>query len=218
MTEEIVSAVPISEEFVPMELYALARFGRWDELMAAPKPRQDWRYTTGVWHFGQGMAKAATGDSEGAKQQLAEVREIASHQDLKEMFFASGSTPSALLTIAGNVLEARIASESGDHETAIALLEHAVVQQDALPYTEPPPWYFPNREALGEALLMAERPAEAETVFVKQLEYTPRNGWSLYGLAQSQDAQGKTDAAAATRKQLDEVWARADFALPAAVF
>ena len=63
-------------------------------------------------------------------------------------------------------------------------MQDAVVLQDQLPYTEPPPWYFPNREALGYALLRSGRPAQAEAVYRKQLDYTPRNGWSLLGLVQ----------------------------------
>jgi tetratricopeptide (TPR) repeat protein len=218
MTPEIIEEVPISEEFVPMELYALARFGRWQELLAAPAPRPEWRYTTGAWHYARGMAKAATGDLTGAKTELSAVRELAEEPALVQMTYASGSSPSALLTLGGNVLQARIAGASGDWETAIPLLRLAVEQQDALPYTEPPPWYFPNREALGTALLAAGRAAEAEAVFAAQLEYTPRNGWSLRGLAASQRAQGKLEAAAATERQLTEVWARADVTPEGAVF
>ena len=218
MTPEIVAAVPISEEFAPMELYALARFGRWDELLAAPAPHADWRYATGVWHYTRGMALAATGRLDAAREELARVRALAADPALAGVTFASGSTPVQLLTIGGNVLEARIAGAEDDHERAIALLRQAVAEQDALPYTEPPPWYLPNREALGAALLAAGRPAEAEEVFTRQLEYTPRNGWSLTGLVASQHAQGKTGAASASEAQLREVWERADFELGNAVF
>ncbi len=217
MTPEIVAAVPISEEFVPMELYALARFGRWDELAAAPRPRAEWRYATGAWHFGQGMAWAARGDLDAASASLKDLEAVAAEPAL-ELVFASGSSGRQLLTIGARVLAARIAGERGRWGDAIPLLREAVEMQDALPYTEPPPWYFPNREALGHALLQAGRPAEARAVFEKQLAYTPRNGWSLFGLAQSLRAQGDADAAAAAEAQLLEVFSRADLTLPAAVF
>ncbi|MGH0029244.1 MAG: hypothetical protein ACQGVC_05610 [Myxococcota bacterium] len=217
MTPEIVAAVPISEEFVPMEWFALARFGRWQELLAAPAPRDDWRYATGVWHFTRGMASAATGDLAGARGDLAAVDRIAAEPAL-ERVFASGSSGRQLLTIASRVLEARIAGEEGRFADAIAPLEEAVALQDALPYTEPPPWYFPTREALGQALLRAGRPKQAQAVFAKQLAYTPRNGWSLYGLMAAQQAQGDTAGAAATQQQIAEVWERADIELSAAAF
>lgn len=218
MTPEIVAEVPIVEEFVPMNLYALARFGRWDDLEAAPAPPAEWRYTTGVWHYGQGMAHAAKGDLAGATEQLEALMTIAGEPGLSELFFASGATPAQLLSIGAKVLTARIAGEEERWDDAIPLLEAAVEMQDGLPYTEPPPWYFPNREALGHALLQAGHAERAEGVFRKQLEYTPRNGWSLFGLAESLRAQGKTADTQAAEAELAQVWDRADVELEASVF
>ena len=90
--------------------------------------------------------------------------------------------------------------------------------QDSLPYTEPPPWYFPEREALGDALLRAKRPADAETVYTEQLERTPRNGWSLYGLARSLRAQGRNEEAEQVQDAFAVAWERADVPLAASVF
>jgi tetratricopeptide (TPR) repeat protein len=218
ITPPVVAEVPLSEEFAPMDLFALARFGRWDELARAPRPREEWRYTTGVWHYGRGMAFAAQGDVAAARRELAELREVAAEPALAGLAFASGSTPAQLLSIGSHVLAARIEGESGRWAEAVVLLREAVAMQDALPYTEPPPWYFPIREALGQALLEAGRPAEAEVVFREQLERTPRNGWSLRGLAASQVAQGRDADAAATEAALAEVWSRADFRIERAVF
>jgi hypothetical protein len=47
------------------------------------------------------------------------------------------------------------------------------------------------RESLGAALLIAGDAVEAEKVFRKDLEDNPRNGRSLFGLAESLKAQGK---------------------------
>jgi tetratricopeptide (TPR) repeat protein len=218
MTPEIVSEVPVSEEFAPMDLFALVRFGRWDEILAAAAPPEGWHYATGVWHFARGMAYAATGEGDDAEAELARLGTIASEPALSEMYFASGSTPAQLLTIGAKVLEARIAGNAARWTDAIAPLRAAVELQDALPYTEPPPWYFPTREALGHALIQAGQASEAEAVFEKQLKKTPRNGWSLLGLAQSQDAQGKTADATATKARLAEVWTRADVMPTAAVY
>jgi tetratricopeptide (TPR) repeat protein len=218
MTPEIVAEVPTAEEFVPMEIYALARFGRWEDLLALPEPDPAWRYTLGVWHYGRGMALASTGQLPRAREELAAVQNLAADKALVESAFMSGSTPGGLLGIAARVLAARIAGADGDWPEAIRLLDEAVALQDSLPYTEPPPWYFPNREALGSALLAAGDASEAEVVFLEQLEHTPRNGWSLRGLAASQRAQGDDEAAKATEAQLDEVWSRADVVPEDAVF
>jgi tetratricopeptide (TPR) repeat protein len=122
------------------------------------------------------------------------------------------------LNLGVQVLAARIASESGRFRDAVALLRSAVELQDALPYTEPPPWYFPTREALGQALIESGDWTAAESVFREQLEHTPRNGWSLLGLEQSLREQGKQQQAATVAAQFAEVWTRADVALESAVY
>ncbi len=218
ITPEIVAEIPLAEEFVPIELYALARFGRWDELERAPAPSASWRYATGAWHYARGLAFAAMGNGVEAGEALVALRAVAAEPALSERALASGSTPAALLSIGAKVLEARIAGASGRWEAAISPLKEAVAMQDRLPYTEPPPWYFPTREALGLALLEAGSPAEAESVFREQLGFTPRNGWSLRGLVASLRAQGKTDAARQAQSQLDEVWQRADVTPAGSVF
>jgi tetratricopeptide (TPR) repeat protein len=132
--------------------------------------------------------------------------------------FLSGATPAQLLAIAERVLEARIAGERGAWEHAIPALRNAVSLQDALPYAEPPPWYFPVREALGYALLEAGRPAEAERVYREQLAQTPETGWSLYGLGASLRAQANPDEAAEVARRFAAAWKRADVTLERPIF
>ena len=48
------------------------------------------------------------------------------------------------------------------HRAAIVRFERAAALQDALPYTEPPYWYYPMRQSLAAALLQAGRYDEAE--------------------------------------------------------
>ena len=97
---DITAVVPITEEFVPMEIFALARFGRWEDLLEVPAPPREWRYTTGVWHFGRGLAHAARGDRREAQDELAQLATIQTEKPLAELVFASGSTPAQLLEIA----------------------------------------------------------------------------------------------------------------------
>jgi tetratricopeptide (TPR) repeat protein len=78
---------------------------------------------------------------------------------------------------------------------AIAHFKTAVKIEDALVYTEPADWYQPTRQALAKGLLKAGKPEEAEQVYREDLKIYPDNGWSLYGLAQSLQAQGKTQKA-----------------------
>jgi predicted Zn-dependent protease len=105
------------------------------------------------------------------------------------------------------VVEARIAQAEGDLDRAIAELETAVQIQDSLAYLEPPFWYYPVRQSLGAALLMAGRPADAADVLRESLVHVPNNGWALYGLMEAQKAQGDDTAAAVTKQLFDSAWA-----------
>ena len=78
---------------------------------------------------------------------------------------------------------------------AVELFAEAVALQDALPYTEPPFWYYPTRQSLGLALLRAGRATAAEQVYRQDLEQYPHNGWSGNGLAQALAQQGQATAA-----------------------
>lgn len=209
---------PFVEEFLPTDLYARARFGRFDEILGRPAPDAKLRYANGAWHYTRGLARLNRGELDGAVAEHRALLEIAAEKPLAETTFSSGSSPKKLLTIAAADLGGRIAAKRRDYPTAVALLEKAVALQDALPYTEPPPWYFPEREALGDVLLRAGRPAEAQAVFEKQLELTPRNGWSLYGLAQSLRAQDRTADAERVEGAFTTAWQRADVPLEAPVF
>jgi hypothetical protein len=71
---------------------------------------------------------------------------------------------------------------------------------------------------LGAALLGARRPSQAEAVYRTDLERHPHNGWALFGLAQSLQAQGKTAEAAEARQAFLEAWKHADVQLTASAF
>jgi hypothetical protein len=96
----------------------------------------------------------------------------------------------------------------------VASLDEAVEVQDAIPYMEPPPFYFPTRQALGAVLLRAGRPVDAEAVYRLDLKQFPSNGWSLFGLAESLDAQDADPGQVAwARKGFQAAWANADVEL-----
>ncbi len=215
---EAVGEFPNVEEFMPRHLFALVRFGRWEQVLEEPEPPGGVPYLKGAWHYARGLAFAATDRADEARRELAALEESRKQWLGKGRVFLSGSSPEQLLEIAGRVLAARIASETGDWDAAVAALRRAAALEDALPYSEPPPWHFPVRDALGQVLLDAGRPAEAEAVFRKQLEHAPGSGWSLHGLAASLRAQGRDAEAAEVGGRFDEAWRRADLKLERAVF
>ena len=86
-----------------------------------------------------------------------------------------------------------------------------------MPYSEPPPFYFPVRQALGAVLLGPGGRARRRSSTCEDLRRYPKNGWSLFGLSRSYAAQGKAAQARATQG-FQHAWARADVELTASRF
>ena len=214
---EMIKQMPDMETAPVAPIVALVRFGRWDDVLRTSAPPRGWTYTTGVWRYARGLAFNAKGQAAEARRELGELEKLVQSVPAERstaFFFKTKS----LLQMAANVLAGEIAATAGDTATAERLLRAAVAEQDTHWFTEPPPWYFPIRQALGAVLLKAGRAAEAEQVYREDLRRNPGNGWSLFGLAQSQRAQGKTAEAAQTDERFRRAWSRADVTLTASRF
>jgi tetratricopeptide (TPR) repeat protein len=214
---EMIRQMPDMETAPVAPIVALVRFGHWDEVLRQPAPPAEWIYTRGVWHYARGIAHSAKGQAAEARQELGELEKIlqaAPAARTVAFFFRARN----MLQLAANVLAGEIAAKAADMATAERLLRAAVAEQDTHWFTEPPPWYFPVRHALGAVLLQARRPADAEQVYREDLKRNPGNGWALFGLAQSLRAQGKTADAAATDASFRKAWAQADVTLTASRF
>jgi tetratricopeptide (TPR) repeat protein len=217
VTEQMLDTLPLTGAFKVVPYYALARFGRWDEVLAEPAPADRHVYLKGVWHYARGLALAAKGRLDDAEKELAEVRRIAADSALNYTLL-SPNTAAAVFAAAPEVLAGELAAKRKEYDKAVAHLERAVRLEDSLVYTEPEEWHYPARQALGAVLLDAGRAREAETVYWEDLRRHADQGWSLFGLAQALRAQGKTDQAAAVQERLDKAWARADVKLRASRF
>ena len=66
---------------------------------------------------------------------------------------------------------------------------------------------------LGSALLASNKFKEAENVYRRDLDWKKNNGWSLFGLQQSLQLQGKTDEAEIIYNEFLSAWQRADIKL-----
>jgi tetratricopeptide (TPR) repeat protein len=216
---ERVSEFPFLEELLPIVLLTQARFGQWDEILAAAAPAAEREYATGIWRYTRGLALARKGRSAEAEREIERLTRIAESPAMASLMLLSVQTSAQqLLRIAAKVLEGELAASRRRWSQAIAALERAVELEADLTYSEPPPWYFPVRDALGQVLLRAGRPREAESVYRQQLAATPNNGWTLYGLASSLRAQNEPEEEAAVRKRFEAAWARADVRIPGSTF
>lgn len=103
-----------------------------------------------------------------------------------------------------------IALQQERWEDAIWNLEIAAEIEDTLRYTEPPYWAQPVRHTLGAVYMKSGDYDKAEQTYRKDLSIWKDNGWSLYGLSQALEAQGKSDESKDILKEFNRIWAKAD--------
>lgn len=194
-------------------LYGYVRFAQWDKILEYPEPAADLIYPRGIWHYARGMAYVGKNMLGEGEQELKKVKQIAANDTLQHVTIWEVNTTQELVQIGSLVLEGELRAREGAYNEAISLLGEAIEIESQLRYNEPPDWFFPVRHNLGSVLLAAGRPAEAEMVYRKDLEKFPENGWSLYGLWQSLQAQEKTGEVEAVKEQFREAWRHADVEL-----
>lgn len=197
-----------ADAYVAMPYEVLLRFGRWDEVLAAPDHPAHLPFTRAMRHAARGIAHAAKGSAAAAREEqkayLAAVKQVPPGTSVGPVDVQT------IIAVATPMLDGEILFREGKADEGIAKLREAVKAEDALRYFEPPAWFLPVRHALGAALMQAGRTAEAEQVYREDLKRSPNNGWSLFGLAESLRAQGKKDEAATVAADFENVWRAAD--------
>jgi len=195
---EMIRQMPMLEGVAAAPLFVMARFGQWDAILAEPAPPEDLAFWTPLHHYARGLAYTRKGQLEQAKEEEALVVKATAAMPADRIIRQVNSAKS-LLEIAWHDLRGEIAAAEGQQDVAIRTLGEAVTLQDGLRYMEPPPWYFPERQALGAVLLRAGRAREAGAVYRDDLRRNPENAWALLGLAQSLRVQKKTKEAGGCR-------------------
>lgn len=220
-------------------LVAALRFGEFGQVLAETDdatvdPDSLLPYTEAMRRFVRGYSFAATGACAAAAEEARAFAALAANDTTRtEPLFLV--TAGQMFDVAGAALRARLAAGgcldgvqergawllrgagSGDSDgSGRAVLEwaRAVALVDAFPYMEPPMWPADARACLGQALLDAERYAEAERVYEDDLEWWwPRNGWSLKGLQVALEGQGRRAEAWVAGRAFVGAWRNADVEL-----
>jgi tetratricopeptide (TPR) repeat protein len=205
-------SMPMLDFFIFTPLWVDARFNQWDAILAKPEPLEELPATHVMWRYARTQAFTARGEKEKA---AAEQKLFAEEAAVIPTGARMGEFNSSkdLLSLASQILDARIATARGNKDEAISHWQNAVEMQDALRYDEPPDWYYPVRESLGAAFIAAGKPTQAEQVFRDDLQRNPRNPRSLFGLMHSLKAQQKEADAAWVESQFKTAWKNADTTL-----
>ena len=200
-----VKAMPMLEGFLPTPMVVLFAFERWNDLLKLPAPDVSFVTTNAVWHSLRGIAFANTGKTAEAEKEQKQFREVAGKIPPEQMYDMLNNV-GAVFKIHENLLAAEIDRSRHDDKAAIDLLKQSVAAEDALNYSEPPPWYPPVRPILGRVLLEDKDFAEAEKVFRADLEKHPRNARALAGLRDCLNAQGREYEADQIDQQFHAAW------------
>jgi tetratricopeptide (TPR) repeat protein len=201
----------------------LIRFGRWDEVLAFPDPGSESKTDVhnvhairGFWHFARGMAFAGKKQVRQSQDELTALRaetalapgeaSFAGPLDVRHVLDKLSQSDDAFdLKIAAAILGSRIAEGRRQLPQSIELMRAAVKLQDEIPYSEPPPWFYPVRESLGALLLRHGSAAESAAVFTDNLRLAPNDPRALLGLAAALTAQGRKADAAAEKARFEAV-------------
>lgn len=202
-------------DFWVTPLKAQVTFGRWDQIVATPKPPAEMPYAVAIWEFAQGMAAVRQRRLEDAQAHWLALQAASRDPAIKKIHVGPQHSLGRTVIVAERILAGELAVANQNVAAALAALKQAVAEEDANPYFEPPLWHQPARQNLGQALLVAGRPVEAEAVFREDLRRNRGNGWSLRGLVLSLEAQHKP--AAAEQAEFEQAWQHADFKLSGAV-
>jgi len=198
----------VAESFVGLPYEVLVRFGRWDDILAAPDHPDFMPLTRAMRLAARGIAFAAKGDVAAAKVEqqayLAAVPLVPPEET------AGPNTGRAILAVVTPMLAGEILYRDAKVDEGLSKLRDAVKAEDALRYSEPPGWILPARHSLGATLMQERRFAEAEQVYRDDLARLPENAWALFGLAQSLHRQGKEEEAVATDARFRKIWFKAD--------
>lgn len=108
-------------------------------------------------------------------------------------------------------LRALLSQADGHVPDAIAFLREATALEDAMPFEFGPPAVAkPSHELLGEILLRAGRPRDAQREFARALRLAPRRALSLLGLGRATAAAGDRETSARAYENLRSIWHGAD--------
>lgn len=180
------------QRYLGVRAATYVRFGMWPEALAEPEVPAGMPMAAFMRSYARGVAFAATGELDAARTELADLRIQRDSEELNAVMMRRGDIAETLASIAVALVAADIAKAEGDAEVEIQQLTAAVAAQDSLPYSEPPFWHFPVRQALGTSYLRLGDSAAASKVFREDLAKFPHNGWSLYGLKQARLAAGES--------------------------
>lgn len=184
---------------------AMAQFASPHSILAMSPADDRLPYPVAMRFYARAVAYAQLGDRAGFDREVSGLVKMRQSDAFADMI-AQGVPAPDLLLLAESVARGRFAFAQGQYANAARHYRAAIALEVKVPYQEPPYWYYPVSQSLGAALLRDGKPEEASQAFRIALQQSPKNGWAVFGLAESEKAQGHQLEAAAARQALRKLW------------
>ena len=194
----------VIEGVMPTTYHVMIRFGKWEDVLREPLPPEKRPVIRAVHYYARGIAYAAMGRTSEARAEIVNFEAQVEH--VPEDWWVFNNKMHDVLPIAHAMLEGELAFREGRLDDAWAALRRGIEAEDKLIYDEPPGWMVPVRHAMGALLMSAGEYAQAEQLYREDQVNHPGNGWSLLGLQQSLEKQGRTREAQALSARIDRAW------------
>ncbi len=205
ISPELLRQLAVMQPVKAAPYFSHVQFSSADVLVALPDPGPEFALVKAMWHYARAVGFARKGDSAASRGEITALSALERQGDFKSI--ADWGVPARdIVRTALAVASGRLADAQGNTAGAIAAYQQAVALQDALPYTEPPYWYYPVRQSLGAAQLRANQLDAAEQTFRASLSRTPSNGWALRGLMEVYRQRGDGTALAAAQQRFATTW------------
>ena len=203
----------VIQHFSTIPYFVRVKFGLWDEVLNLSLWEKGTEHQEGIRYYALGMAYLGKGQLDRAEKELQPLKEIAEKEQLEHLTIWGINSLKSILQIAALVLEGELLARRDNYADAIQKLTLAAELEDQLLYNEPPDWFLSTRHHLGAVLLEAGKFAEAESVFRKDLEVFPNNGWAYHGLMLALEKSGNTKETPKAKEQFASAWQYADVKL-----
>lgn len=135
-----------------------------------------------------------------------EAMERLAKSDAAMTMEANGFPAPLIIALAIEVANGRRAITGKRHGDAIKHFSRAAEMQQAIPYNEPPFWYYPVNQSLGAAYFEAGRFEDARMAFRAALFEAPNSALALFGLARTEARLGNRPERLASERAFEGIW------------
>jgi len=185
--------------------FAMAQYNSPAATLALTGDPHELEYVNAMRHYSRATAFAQQRDMAGFEREVAAMLALENSEGAQ--FLDANAFPAPLIIrLAAEVARGRMAMAQGRPADAIPHFASAAEMQRAIPYTEPPYWYYPVSQSLGAAYHQAGQYEDAQRAFRDALFQAPNSALALYGLAQTERALGHRAEARAAEVAFSREW------------